>query len=92
MTNPDPRSLPAEELERLTEELRTLKMDIADATVRSHQLADDLEKERQQEAALRQEFEKLQAEKSGLSLLRCAMSATAPMTPTASCATACGTM
>lgn len=70
MTNPDPRSLPAEELERLTEELRALKMSIADATVRSRQLADDLEKERQQEAALRQEFEKLQAEKSGLSLLR----------------------
>lgn len=70
MTNPDPRSLPAEELERLTEELRALKMSIADATVRSRQLADDLEKERQQEASLRQEFEKLQAEKSGLSLLR----------------------
>lgn len=70
MTNPDPRSLQTEELERLTEELRTLKMSITDANVRGRQLADDLEKERQQEAALRQEFEKRQSELSSLSILR----------------------
>lgn len=70
MTNLDPRSLQTEELERLTEELRTLKMSIADATVQSRQLEADLEKEQQQEAALRQEFEKTQAEMSSLSILR----------------------
>lgn len=70
MTNPDPRIPYSDELERLTEELRTLKMSIADATVQSRQLEADLEKEQQQEAALRQEFEKTQAEMSGLSILR----------------------
>lgn len=70
MTNPDPRSLPADELERLTEQLHTLKTSITDVTVRSHQIEADLEKEQQQEAALRQEFEKTQAEMSSLSILR----------------------
>lgn len=70
MTNPDPRNARAEELERLTDELRTLKMSITDATVRSRELASELEKERQQEAELRQKFEKTQAEISSLSILR----------------------
>lgn len=70
MTNPDLRSLPADELERLTEQLHTLKTSITDVTVRSRQIEADLEKEQQQEAALRQEFEKTQAEMSSLSILR----------------------
>lgn len=70
MTNPDPRSVRTDKLEHLTDELRTLKMSITDATVQSRELESELETERRQEAELRRKFEKTQAEISSLSLLR----------------------
>ena len=70
MTHPDLPTDRTEELERLTDELRTLKVNITDMTVRSRELEADLEQEKLQEADLRREFEKTKAEISSLSLLR----------------------